>query len=498
MKWAYVSLIVLCYAALCWLCWYRHRSRGRALAHVDDESGLLVAYASQTGHAAEVAQRTRQQLSEGNVPATAMPIDQLDEQLLRRHRRVLFVVSTYGEGEPPDMAKPFVARYLQRARHDLSHLRYGVLALGDRQYAQFCGFGHRLCQGLRTQAAQPLFDLIEVDGQDPAALLLWHQRVAALGGASERPINLLPAQGKAEVQRRVCTNKGSTGAPVYRLRLVPEQPMRWQAGDIATIAPGNSLIKVRKFLAAVGLNGGEWIEAADGAKPLEQVLTYRRLLDPGIELRQLQPLSLLEKLPPLPTRDYSIASIPEEGYVELLVRQVSDSEGELGLGSGWLTEYAPLHSELLLSIRSNPTFHAPDDATPLVLIGNGTGMAGLRAHLREREQRGAHQNWLIFGERNAPFDLHFADDITRWRSSGHLPQMDVAYSRDGNSNRYVQNVVSARASQLMSWLQRGAAIYVCGSRKGMAEGVEQSLSAIISDATVSELRKQGRYRRDVY
>jgi sulfite reductase (NADPH) flavoprotein alpha-component len=56
-----------------------------------------------------------------------------------------------------------------------------VLALGDRSYGHFCGFGHQLDQWLRQHGAHPLFDAIEVDNADPAAAPL-----AAVAGTTWR------------------------------------------------------------------------------------------------------------------------------------------------------------------------------------------------------------------------------------------------------------------------------------------------------------------------
>lgn len=500
MKLFYVCVILLGYGALCWACWYHHRRRQQASdeqAEVSNDD-LVIAYASQSGQAAELARCTARQLREGKVAASVLPLSRLDDKLLQRSRKILFVVSTYGEGEPPDMAAGFVRRYLRRSKYNLSHLHYGVLALGDRQYQHFCGFGHSLCRGLQSQAAQPLFELIEVDRQDPAALELWQQRVVGLGGALASPASLLPPTFTSHLQSRYCSNPGSAGAPVYRLRLTPSQPVQWQAGDIACVTPGNPPEEVQNFLQDLGRDGSELVSSAEGQLRLEQVLGHRRLPQLRRELRRLDTADLLRQLPPLPSRDYSIASIAEEGHIELLVRQMRDETGRLGLGSGWLTQHTPLAGEVQIHIRSNPAFHAPDPATPMVLIGNGTGMAGLHAHLRERERRGAHANWLLFGERNAQHDLHFGEDIAAWLKGGHLQRFDTVYSRDSGRYRYVQELLLAHASELQRWLGRGAAIYVCGSRQGMAAGVDAVLKELVTATELADLQSQGRYRRDVY
>src|SRR3546814_9636377 len=99
--------------------------------------------------------------------------------------RVLFVVATYGDGEAPDFARTF-ARKLREAPPDLDGLEYAVLALGDTDYEEsFCGFGRQRDQRLRRAGARPLFDRIEVDNEDTAALRHWQHQDGALGDHAE-------------------------------------------------------------------------------------------------------------------------------------------------------------------------------------------------------------------------------------------------------------------------------------------------------------------------
>ena len=63
------------------------------------------------------------------------------------------MVSTYGEGEPPDTGAAFLRRYLKKNDAALAHLQFGILALGDRDYRHFCGFGHALNHGLHHRGA---------------------------------------------------------------------------------------------------------------------------------------------------------------------------------------------------------------------------------------------------------------------------------------------------------------------------------------------------------
>ncbi|MGV2480126.1 UNVERIFIED_CONTAM: flavodoxin domain-containing protein, partial [Salmonella enterica subsp. enterica serovar Weltevreden] len=111
--------------------------------------------------------------------------------LLAGAERILFVVATTGEGDPPDGAARF-ARDRLRGSLALPGLRYGVLALGDRDYDRFCAFGHALDAWLRRQGAQPLFDLVEVDNLDGGALRHWQHHLGLLSGVTDLPDWSLP------------------------------------------------------------------------------------------------------------------------------------------------------------------------------------------------------------------------------------------------------------------------------------------------------------------
>ena len=117
------------------------------------------------------------------------------------------------------------------------------------------------------------------------------------------------------------------------------------------------------------------------------------------------PEHLLEQLAVLPTREYSIASIPSQQVLRLTVRQQFDQNGQLGLGSGWLTEHLSVGESVALRIRTNPSFHLIDDNRPIVCIGNGTGIAGLMSLLHARIRHDYTENWLIFGERQQACDF---------------------------------------------------------------------------------------------
>jgi sulfite reductase (NADPH) flavoprotein alpha-component len=174
------------------------------------------------------------------------------------------------------------------------------------------------------------------------------------------------------------------------------------------------------------------------------------------------------------------------------------ADGKPGLGSGWLTAHAPEGAEIAARVRTNRAFHGPRDDRPLILIGNGTGLAGLRAHLKARAALGRRRNWLVFGERTAAHDYFHRDEIEAWRAGGVLQRLDLAFSRDQDRKVYVQHRLMEAADALRAWVADGAAIHVCGSLEGMSSDVHATLTAVLGAETMERLADEGLYRRDVY
>ncbi|MDN2702232.1 sulfite reductase subunit alpha [Janthinobacterium sp. SUN100] len=444
---ALLAALSLSYAGVCLAPWLRARAKRRASDAAKEalanSPAWLVAYASQTGNAEELATQTAQSLQLAGIPVRLCALADLTAIDLQQAERALFLVSTYGEGDAPDNAAAFMGR-LMTGELALPQLHYAVLALGDRSYGQFCGFGRALDAWLAEQGASRLFERIEVDRSASATIEQWFQHLSHLAGTSDAPDWSAPAFGDWRLTRRQLLNPGSAGGPIYHVELAPVAGSLpdWQSGDLVQVAAP---------------------------------------LDPA------QP------------REYSIASIPRDGGVHLLVRQHAHPDGSLGLASGWLTAQAAVGDVVQLRLRQHRRFRLEDNAQrPLILIGNGSGIAGLRGHLKSRVLAGQRRNWLIFGERNLAHDFHYREEIERWHASGDLPRLDLAFSRDQAERTYVQDRLRGNADEIKLWLQQGAAIYICGSLAGMAGGVDQALQDMLGRPALDALAAEGRYRRDVY
>lgn len=485
-------LVAGAYVAVCLHQWRGFRKHMQPSLALTSDDALVIAYASQGGQARELAERSAEQLGESGMLVDVRALNALDPAALVKPRRALLILSTYGESEAPDNAARFERRLLEE-NIDLSSLSFAVLALGDRQYSHFCGFGQRIDARLQALGAQPMFDRLEADRVDPGVLRHWQHQLAQLSGNSLFTDWLPPPYQPWRLTARRCLNPGSSGAAVHLLSLAaPSGEARWRAGDIVEVGPRHALARVETVVRELELDPYTLIEG----QSLAAHLSRRYLPEP----RQLQgcDVNALLDLPLLPHREYSIASIPADDTLQLLVRETSHPDGTPGLGSGWLCRYADVGERIDLRIRNNPSFHGPDADTPLILIGNGTGIAGLRAHLRERAAMRSSRNWLLFGERNAAHDSYFHDELEHWQQSGHLRRLDLVFSRDQAEKRYVQHALRDAADDLRQWVEQGAAIYVCGSLEGMGRDVQQILIGLLGQTQVEQLSEQGRYRRDLY
>lgn len=454
----------------------------------------LIAYATQTGVSEQLAWRTATALQQAHQPATVKSVQQLTLADLQQAEQVLFIASTYGTGEAPDLASSFEKKIMS-GQADLSHLHYAVLALGSKEYPDtFCSFGHRIDQWLKNNGAQQLFATIEVDNASNEHIQQWNAALAQSTQLELQAMDIDKTFDHWTLVKREVLNPGSLGAPAFNLEFKPEHEAQWQAGDIAEIQPGNSAERIAQFLAAHQIPAGTVV--ASMQQRIEDILWNRDLTQPIFPFISSE--ELLNQLPVLPTREYSIASIPSQQILRLVVRQQKDTSGEIGLGSGWLTQYAALNAPIALRIRSNDSFHLVDDNRPIICIGNGTGIAGLMSLLHTRNRQDYNENWLIFGERQRAHDFFYQETLEAWLTVGTLKRLDLAFSRDQAEKVYVHHKLREQADELKTWVNNGAVIYVCGSIDGMASDVDQALIDILGESNVDQLRQDGRYRRDVY
>ena len=227
------------------------------------------------------------------------------------------------------------------------------------------------------------------------------------------------------------------------------------------------------------------------------------------------PEAFVDALEAMQPRLYSISSSPKvrPGKLELTVdavRYVIGKRKRLGVASTWLADRASIGETTKVYVQKAHNFALPvDPATPIIMIGPGTGVAPFRAFLQEREATKAPgKNWLFFGHQRMMSDFFYKEELEAMRERSALTRLSLAWSRDGEQKYYVQDRMREVGAALWQWLAEGAHIYICGDAKRMAKDVEAALVDIISRhgarsteeaiAFVGALKKSGRYQADVY
>jgi sulfite reductase (NADPH) flavoprotein alpha-component len=252
-------------------------------------------------------------------------------------------------------------------------------------------------------------------------------------------------------------------------------------------------------------------------KELEQYLWGREVIDflldaPSVSFSPEEFVSKLRKLQP---RLYSIASslkaYPEQvHFVVASVRYESHGRKREGVASTYLADRIDSDTPTPMFVHVAKGFRLPEDvATPIIMVGPGTGVAPFRAYLQERKALGASgRNWLFFGEQRSRCDYFYQDEFESLQKAGVLTKLHTAFSRDQASKVYVQHRLLENAKEIYAWLQEGAHFYVCGDEARMAKDVDFALHQILEKegglsseaaaAYIEALKKEKRYKRDVY
>ncbi|HEY0791100.1 MAG TPA: sulfite reductase subunit alpha [Chthoniobacterales bacterium] len=278
----------------------------------------------------------------------------------------------------------------------------------------------------------------------------------------------------------------------------------------------------RQFLEAVverapGTSDLRELMHPDRRADLEHYLWGLEIIDflvdsPSFRLTPEEFVATLRKLQP---RLYSIASsmkaFPEQvHFLIAVVRYEAHGRQRQGVASSYLANRVTPDHPVPVFVHVAKGFRLPEDSTlPILMVGPGTGVAPFRAYLQERAVTGATgKNWLVFGEQRSGCDFFYQEEFLAWQKQGILTRFDTAFSRDQAQKVYVQHRLREHGKEVYAWLQDGGHFYVCGDAARMAKDVDVALHRIVEQEGgktpeqaaeyVEQLRKEKRYKRDVY
>ncbi|WP_421250686.1 assimilatory sulfite reductase (NADPH) flavoprotein subunit [Aeromonas sp. 600584] len=512
---------------------------------VAPSGSLTILYGSQTGNAKGVATAIKAQAEARGLPATLASMADYKPKQLKKESHLLVVVSTYGEGEPPESAVDLFEQLKKGKIGKLDGLKFAVLGLGDSSYEFFCQTGKDFDNFLASAGAERIYELasLDVDYQDAAKA--WGEQalnaIAATlstGAASSSVASAVQqAVGHSQYSKenpfpaRLSVNQKITGRDstkdIRHIEInLADSGITYQPGDALGVWFDNDADLVGEVLALTGLSGDEatahgTLRAAltghfeltrlhggfiTGLADISDNAALKDLAGDKAQVNTLvasaQVVDVLKRFPtaltaeqlvgllrPLTPRLYSIASaqseVEEEVHLTVGVVRYPQEDGTVrsGAASSYLADRLIEDGEVRVFIEHNDNFRLPANPdTPVIMVGPGTGIAPFRAFMQEREAQGAEgKNWLFFGNPHFTQDFLYQVEWQRYVKSGLLSQISLAFSRDQANKIYVQDRLREAGLELYQWLEAGAHFYVCGDANKMAKDVQETLLDVIAE-----------------
>ena len=255
---------------------------------------LTILYGTETGNSRELAKALATAAAELGLAPKLSDLSDYKVRQLKDEQDVLFIVSTYGEGDPPEPSVAFF-EFLESARAPrLEDVRFSVLALGDSTYENYCEAGKRIDRRLEELGATRLSERVDCDIDYDNAAATWSARVVEILGAdlaAAAPASLLPATARAAAPALVHDKRHPFAATVLEnLRITGRHSTKetrhveldlsgsglsYEPGDSIGIAASNDGHVVEELLQATGLSGDEEIKVKDSSISLASALTSR-------------------------------------------------------------------------------------------------------------------------------------------------------------------------------------------------------------------------------
>jgi sulfite reductase (NADPH) flavoprotein alpha-component len=497
---------------------------------------LTIIYASESGNCEKLANDLAKAARKNGLKPTLIDMADLDLAELTKAKRLVFIAATWGEGEPPARAVRTNGELMGEGAPRLDGVEFGVLALGDTAYAEFCAIGKKIDERLAALGAKRVVERVDcdLDFAQPAARWIGDavkaftppdaDRGQGIGQVIEVDFGKLAAAPntdivEAEISEHVNLNSSRSDKETIHLVLTFDGAMpAYEPGDSLDLYAENDPAYVDELLKLAGLAGDdrlrtELIKSRDVTTlSLKTVETYaaqtghqyvKALLADNqakewiagrqlIDLIAMFPIALtpdhLRALTrSLAPRAYSIASsrreVGDEAHLLIsAVRYETHGRARKGVASNYAAERLKRGGRVRVKLKPNKHFALPAAERDIIMVGPGTGVAPFRAFVQERRATAATgRSWLFFGDRQFTHDFLYQLDWQDALKDGSLTRMDVAFSRDTPEKIYVQHKLWEQRRDLIEWLDGGAHFYVCGDAKAMAKDVRATLVRAYAD-----------------
>ena len=438
---------------------------------------LTILYATESGNSEKLAGDVAKSARKLGFKPSLVDMADLELASLAKVKKLVVIAATWGEGEPPARAIRAYKELMSDAAPRLDGTEFGVLALGDTAYAEFCAIGKALDERFAALGGKRVADRIDcdLDFTEPAAAWIAGTLKTLAPEISDTKVIAIDFGGKtapnldvveAEVTEIINLNSSRSGKETYHLELTFD-------GAAPAYKPGNSLdlyaendpAYVDALLMAAHVSDAalraEFIKSRDvttlSLKSDRSLCGLRPTLPQGIARRRhgkkLDRRSSVDRSGagiPRDTRCGEIARIdPATRTARLFDRIIAlrswrgSTSAHLG---GALSNTQPRPegcgvelrrralkkgAKVRVKLKPNKHFTLPASDRDIIMVGPGTGVAPFRAFVQERRAADAKgRSWLFFGDRTFTHDFLYQTEWQDALKDGALTRMDVAFSRD--------------------------------------------------------------------
>ncbi|MFT5139997.1 MAG: sulfite reductase (NADPH) flavoprotein alpha-component [Lysobacterales bacterium] len=271
-------------------------SPGSGANQVGVEPALTILYGSETGNGEGLAQALAEQFEQSGISAQLESLDHFRPAGLKKLKHAVFIMSTHGEGDPPEEAVELFEYLASERAPRLEELSYRVLALGDRSYEHFCASGRELDERLKALGATPFGERVECDVNYAAQAGSWSLEIIdhvkehwvdSTSAVATTRLSLVPSKPRwtredpysAEVLKVQKITGDDSEKDIYHLELsLEESGLEYQPGDALGIWAPNDPDTVVEILSLLGLSSAESVKVDGRLGPLSKALAEQREL----------------------------------------------------------------------------------------------------------------------------------------------------------------------------------------------------------------------------
>ncbi len=406
-------------------------------------------YGSRTGNSRAAAELAHEYAIHTGMEASLIEMEKITPELFRKAANVLIAVSTHGEGDPPSKAEKFYHYLHGPDAPPLNNKSFGIIALGDSSYKDFCKTGKDIRNRMIHLGAKEIYPIVECDIDFEENACHWaREAVDSFRKRMQLPETKNLKSFSFRINKRDSEHENAYYANVLDKYFLtrPDYSKRtmhmalsmegftekYQPGDTLGIYMNNSRPLVDRLLKTLGYDSTTTVRAGNRDKLLKEALLSNyeiTLLTPVVIKRyaklskslqintllnnpqkmekyclshdllelvndfpvSVDPMEFISVLRNLTPRHYSLASspmaVPGEAHLTAGLREYTLKGRVLrGVASTYLSDRVSIGDTVPLYLQTNEQFRLPANGQiPVIMIATGTGIAPYRAFLQQRE-----------------------------------------------------------------------------------------------------------------